>query len=62
VFVKGFVSAEREAAFNGLSRFWGVTRNAPKGGNLHPLEESTNCIIAKVIASTASCLACILKA
>ncbi|MFZ3585296.1 IS5 family transposase, partial [Loktanella sp. DJP18] len=47
---KGYVSAERAAAFSGPGQFWGVMRKAPKGGNLHPLEESTNRIIAKVKA------------
>ena len=47
---KGYVSAERAAAFSGPGKFWGVMRKAPKGGNLHPLEESTNRIIAKVRA------------
>jgi IS5 family transposase len=47
---KGYVSAEREAAFNGPGRFWGVMRKAPKGGKLHPIEEKTNRIIAKVRA------------
>ena len=47
---KGYVSAEREAAFNGPGRFWGVMRKAPKGGKLHPIAETTNRIIAKVRA------------
>ncbi len=47
---KGYVSAERVAAFSGPGKSWGVMRKAPKGGNLHPLEESTNRIIAKVRA------------
>jgi IS5 family transposase len=47
---KGYVSAERAAVFSGPGQFWGVMRKAPKGGNLHPLEESTNRIIAKVRA------------
>jgi IS5 family transposase len=46
----GYVSAERAVAFSGPDQFWGVMRKAPKGGNLHPLEESTNRIIAKVRA------------
>ena len=47
---KGYVSAERAAAFSGPGRFWGVMRKAPKGGKLHPIEETTNHIIAKVRA------------
>jgi IS5 family transposase len=47
---KGYVSAERAVAFSGPGQFWGVMRKAPKGGNLHPLEESINRIIAKVRA------------
>jgi IS5 family transposase len=47
---KGYVSAERAAAFSGPGKFWGVMRKAPKGGNLHPLAESANRIIAKVRA------------
>jgi IS5 family transposase len=47
---KGYVSAERAVAFSGPGQFWGVMRTAPRGGNLHPLEESTNRIIAKVRA------------
>ena len=47
---KGYVSAERAAAFSGPSQFWGVMRKAPKGGKLHPIEETTNRIIAKVRA------------
>jgi IS5 family transposase len=47
---KRYVSAERAAAFNGPGRLWGVMRKATKGGKLHPLEERTNRIIAKVRA------------
>ncbi len=47
---KGYVSAERETAFNGPGRYWGVMRKAPKGGNLNPIEEGTNRIIAMVRA------------
>jgi IS5 family transposase len=47
---KGYARAERAAAFSGLGQFWGVMRKAPKGSKLHPLEESTNRIIAKVRA------------
>ena len=39
---KGYVSAEREAAFKGPGKAWGVMRKAPKGGNLHPLDERAN--------------------
>ena len=47
---KGYVSAEREAAFAGPGKVWGVMRKAPKGGNLHPLDERANRIIAMVRA------------
>ncbi len=47
---KGYVSAEREAAFAGPGKVWGVMRKAPKGGALHPLDERINRIIAMVRA------------
>jgi transposase, IS5 family len=47
---KGYVSAEREAAFAGAGKVWGVMRKAPKGGALHPLDERANRIIAMVRA------------
>jgi transposase, IS5 family len=47
---KGYVSAEREAAFKGPGKVWGVMRKAPKGGQLHPLDERLNRIIAMVRA------------
>jgi len=48
---KGYVSAEREAAFTGeKGKVWGVMRKAPKGGKLHPEDEKTNRIIAMVRA------------
>jgi IS5 family transposase len=47
---KGYVSAERAASFSGPGQFWGVMRKAPKGGKLHPIEKTTNRIIAKVRA------------
>jgi hypothetical protein len=47
---KGCVSASREAAFSGPGKFWGVTRKAPKGGALHPVDEEINRIIAMVRA------------
>jgi transposase, IS5 family len=47
---KGYVSAEREAAFSGPGKVWGVMRKSPKGGCLHPLEERANRIIAMVRA------------
>ncbi|PQO21777.1 IS5/IS1182 family transposase [Rhodobacteraceae bacterium WD3A24] len=47
---KGYVSAEREAAFTGQGKVWGVMRKAPKGGKLHPLDEDINRIIAMVRA------------
>lgn len=45
---KAYVSAEREAAFEGPGKFWGVMRKAPKGGELHPIDEHINRLIAKV--------------
>lgn len=47
---KGYVSAERETAFKGPNKVWGVMRKAPKGGQLHPLDERLNRIIAMVRA------------
>lgn len=47
---KGYVSAEREAAFKGPGKVWGVMRKAPKGAKLHPLDERINRIIAMVRA------------
>ena len=47
---KGYVSAEREAAFGQGGKVWGVMRKAPKGGKLHPIDEDINRIIAMVRA------------
>ena len=47
---KGHVSAAREAAFAGPGKVWGVMRKAPKGSQLHPLDERANRVIAKVRA------------
>ena len=47
---KGYVSAEREAAFTGPGKAWGVMHKAPKGGKLHPLDERANRVIAMVRA------------
>jgi IS5 family transposase len=47
---KGYVSAEREAAFVAAGGAWGVMRKAPKGGKLHPEDEKINRIIAMVRA------------
>ncbi len=47
---KGYVSAEREAAFCKDGKVWGVMRKAPKGGKLDELDEVTNRIIAMVRA------------
>jgi IS5 family transposase len=47
---KGYVSAEREAAFSGPGKVWGVMRKAPKGGELHPTDRDINRIIAMVRA------------
>lgn len=44
---KGYVSAEREAAFTKDGNVWGVMRKAPK---LDPIDEATNRIIAMVRA------------
>jgi len=45
---KAYVSTERKAAFDGPGKFWGVMRKAPKGGELDPIDEQINCLIAKV--------------
>lgn len=45
---KAYVSAEREDAFVGPDKFWGVMRKAPKGGELHPIDAQINRLIAKV--------------
>ena len=47
---KGYVSAEREAAFSAEGKLWGVMRKAPKGGKLHPEDEKIHRIIAMVRA------------
>jgi len=47
---KGYVSAEREAAFTGSGKVWGVMRKAPKGSDLHPIDARINRIIAMVRA------------
>ena len=47
---KGYVSSERKDAFEGAGKFWGVMRKAPKGGQLHPLDERINRIIASLRA------------
>jgi IS5 family transposase len=47
---KGYVSADREAAFAGPGKVWGVMRKAPKGGALDPVEVEINAIIAMVRA------------
>jgi IS5 family transposase len=39
---KGYVSAEREAAFKGPGKVWGVMRKAPKGSPLDPLDARIN--------------------
>jgi IS5 family transposase len=39
---KGYVSAEREAAFTDEGKVWGVMRKAPKGGKLHSEDEKIN--------------------
>jgi transposase, IS5 family len=47
---KGYVSAEREAAFSDDGKVWGVMRKAPKGSKLHPEDKKINRIIAMVRA------------
>jgi transposase, IS5 family len=47
---KGYVSAEREAAFQGPGKVWDVMRKAPKGSPLHPVDAQINRIIAMVRA------------
>ncbi|MGR3388578.1 MAG: IS5 family transposase [Paracoccus sp. (in: a-proteobacteria)] len=47
---KGYVSAKREAGFEGPGKFWGVMRKAPKGSPLHPIDAQINRIIAMVRA------------
>jgi IS5 family transposase len=47
---KGYVSAEREAAFSRDDKVWGVMRKAPKGGMLDLIDEEINRIIAIVRA------------
>ncbi|WP_141703065.1 transposase [Cereibacter johrii] len=47
---KGYVSAEREAAFKAPGKAWGVMRKAPKGGERHPVDAQINRVIAIVRA------------
>ena len=47
---KGYVSAERKAAFKGPGKVWGVVRKTRKGSPLHLLDERSNRIIAMVRA------------
>jgi IS5 family transposase len=47
---KGYVSAEREAAFTGSGKVRGVMRKVPKGSDLHPIDARVNRIIAMVRA------------
>jgi IS5 family transposase len=47
---KGYVSAEREAAFSKGGKVWGVMRKAQKGSDLHPIDARINRIIAMVRA------------
>jgi len=47
---KGYVLAEREAAFKGPGKVWVVMHKAPKGADLHPLDSCINRIIAMVRA------------
>lgn len=45
---KAYVSVDREEAFQGPDKFWGVMRKAPKGGALHRIDAQINRLIAKV--------------
>lgn len=47
---KGYVSAEREAAFRKDGKVWGVMRKAPKGGKLDEIDDEIHRIIAMVRA------------
>jgi len=47
---KGYVSAEREAAFTKNGKVWGVMRKAPRGGKLDEIDEETNRVIDMVRA------------
>lgn len=47
---KGYVSAEREATSEGLGKVWGVIHKAPRGGELHPVDERINRLVAVVRA------------
>ena len=47
---KGYVSAEREAAFTKNGKVWGVMRKASRGGKLDEIDEETNRVIAMVRA------------
>ena len=47
---KGYVSAEREAAFAGPRKVWGVMRKAPKGSPLPPVDAQINRIIASPLS------------
>jgi transposase, IS5 family len=47
---KGYVNAERAEEFAGPGKFWGVMRKAPVGGEMHPLDDRINRLIAKVRA------------
>jgi IS5 family transposase len=47
---KGYVSAEREDAFTGPGKVWGVMRKASKGSDLHPIDARINRLIAMVRA------------
>jgi IS5 family transposase len=47
---KGYISAEREAAFSTGGKVWGVMRKAPKSGRLDEIDHATNRVIAMVRA------------
>ncbi len=47
---KGYVSAERDAAFTEEGKVWGIMRKAPKGGQLHPVHAQINRVMAMMRA------------
>lgn len=47
---KGYICADLKATFSTVGKVWGVMRKVPKGGQLDPIDEQINLIIAKVRA------------
>lgn len=47
---KGYANAQRAARFAGPGKFWGIMRKASVGGEMHPLDDRINRLIAKVRA------------